>query len=64
MAANYWASTQRKHWLFSRERLAEIRESFKDKDKAAHSHFPLPDPRLVNVYFNQRTICRDIENHD
>lgn len=56
MAANYWASTQRKHWLFTRERLAEIRESFKEKDKASHTQFPLPDQRLLNIYFNQRKI--------
>ncbi|KAL4980113.1 RNA polymerase II holoenzyme cyclin-like subunit [Aspergillus desertorum] len=56
MAANYWASTQRKHWLFTRERLAEIRESFKEKDKASHTQFPLPDQRLLNIYFNQQLI--------
>ncbi|KAL4878913.1 cyclin-like protein [Aspergillus karnatakaensis] len=54
MAANYWASTQRRHWLFTRERLAEIRESFKEKDKVAHSQFPLPDQRLLNIYFNMQ----------
>ncbi|BCS20040.1 cyclin-dependent protein serine/threonine kinase regulator SSN8 [Aspergillus puulaauensis] len=56
MAANYWASTQRRHWLFSRERLAEIRDGFKEKDKGAHSQFPLPDQRLLNIYFNQQLI--------
>jgi cyclin C len=54
MAANYWASTQRRHWLFTKERLADIRESFKERDKAAHSQFPLPDQRLLNIYFSQR----------
>ncbi|KAL4951836.1 cyclin-like protein [Aspergillus filifer] len=56
MAANYWASTQRKHWLFTRERLAEIRDGFKEKDKNAHAQFPLPDQRLLNIYFNQQLI--------
>ncbi|KAL4946352.1 hypothetical protein BDV06DRAFT_136683 [Aspergillus oleicola] len=56
MAANYWASTQRKHWLFTRERLAEIRDGFKEKDKNAHTQFPLPDQRLLNIYFNQQLI--------
>ncbi|KAL4801124.1 cyclin-like protein [Aspergillus venezuelensis] len=56
MAANYWASTQRKHWLFTRERLAEIRDDFKEKDKNAHTQFPLPDQRLLNIYFNQQLI--------
>ncbi|KAL5337732.1 cyclin-like protein [Aspergillus crustosus] len=54
MAANYWASTQRRHWLFTRERLAEIRESFKEKDKVGHTQFPLPDQRLLNIYFNMQ----------
>lgn len=56
MAANYWASTQRRHWLFSRERLAEIRENLKEKDKVGHTQFPLPDLRLLSIYFNQRTV--------
>ncbi|KAL4923984.1 cyclin-dependent protein serine/threonine kinase regulator SSN8 [Aspergillus undulatus] len=56
MAANYWASTQRKHWLFTRERLAEIRDGFKEKEKTAHSQFPLPDQRLLNIYFSQQLI--------
>ncbi|EPS32738.1 hypothetical protein PDE_07698 [Penicillium oxalicum 114-2] len=54
MAANYWASTQRRHWLFTREKLAEARDRLRDQDKAAHSQFPLPDQRLLNIYFNQR----------
>ncbi|KAF5862004.1 RNA polymerase II holoenzyme cyclin-like subunit [Aspergillus alliaceus] len=54
MAANYWASTQRRHWLFTKERLADIRESFRESDKAAHSQFPLPDHRLLNIYFSQQ----------
>ncbi|KAJ5356684.1 hypothetical protein N7517_011293 [Penicillium concentricum] len=56
MAANYWASSQRRHWLFSREKLADIREGLREKDKVAHSQFPLPDQRLLNIYFNQQLI--------
>ncbi|GES60221.1 C-type cyclin [Aspergillus terreus] len=56
MAANYWVSTQRRHWLFTRERLADIREGFKERDKVAHSQFPLPDQRLLNIYFSQQLI--------
>ncbi|KAK9599047.1 RNA polymerase II holoenzyme cyclin-like subunit [Aspergillus fumigatus] len=56
MAANYWASTQRRHWLFTREKLAEIREIFREGDKVAHSQFPLPDQRLLNIYFSQQLI--------
>ncbi|KAL4893523.1 cyclin-like protein [Aspergillus ambiguus] len=56
MAANYWVSTQRRHWLFTRERLADIREGFKERDKVAYSQFPLPDQRLLNIYFSQQLI--------
>ncbi|KAJ5488767.1 RNA polymerase II holoenzyme cyclin-like subunit [Penicillium diatomitis] len=56
MAANYWASTQRRHWLFTREKLAEVRDRLRDQDKASHSQFPLPDQRLLNIYFNQQLI--------
>lgn len=58
MAANYWASTQRRHWLFSREQLSEIRENLKERDKMAYSQFPLPDLRLISIYFNQRRLSQ------
>ncbi|KAL1971295.1 hypothetical protein VTN77DRAFT_247 [Rasamsonia byssochlamydoides] len=54
MAANFWASTQRRYWLFTRERLAEIRENLMERDKLAYQQFPLPDLRLLNIYFNQQ----------
>ncbi|KAJ5165928.1 hypothetical protein N7492_006224 [Penicillium capsulatum] len=56
MAANYWASTQRRHWLFSPEKLADIREGLREQDTVSHSQFPLPDQRLLNIYFNQQLI--------
>ena len=56
MAANFWVSTQRRHWLFSREQLAEAREKLKEKDRVAYSQFPLPDQRFLNIYFDQREI--------
>ncbi|KAJ5246388.1 RNA polymerase II holoenzyme cyclin-like subunit [Penicillium chermesinum] len=54
MAANYWASTQRRHWLFSREKLADVRNRLRERDKVGHSQYQLPDQRLLNIYFNQR----------
>lgn len=54
MAANYWASTQRRHWLFTRENLAEVRDKQREKDMVAHTQFPLPDQRMLNIYFSQR----------
>lgn len=54
MAANYWASTQRKNWLFSREKLAETRRALDLNDRAAVTQFPLPDLRILSIYINQR----------
>ena len=54
MAANYWASTQRRHWCFSREKLAELREKLRERDMDSHAHYPLPDDRLLSIYFSQR----------
>lgn len=53
MAANYWVSTQRRHWMFTRERLAEIRESLWARDKDSHQ-VQLPDMRIINIYFKDR----------
>ena len=54
MAANYWASTQRRHWQFSRETLAEIREQLEDEDRNLVQQYPLPDRRLLSKFFNER----------
>lgn len=61
MAANYWASSQRRHWLFSTEKLADIRDALKEKEKLVHSQFPLPDQRLLNIYFNNRGFYWEID---
>ncbi len=55
MAANYWASTQRRHWQFSRETLAEIRQKLEDDDRALVQQYPLPDRRLLSHFFRERT---------
>ena len=55
MAANYWASTQRRHWQFSRETLAEIRQKLEEDDRALVQQYPLPDRRLLSQFLNQRT---------
>ena len=55
MAANYWASTQRRHWYFSRETLAEIRQKLEEDDRALVQQYPLPDRRLISNFFSLRT---------
>lgn len=48
MAANFWVSTQRRHWMFTRERLAEIRENLKDKGQ--DHQIQLPGVRVINIF--------------
>ncbi|KAK3372760.1 cyclin-C [Lasiosphaeria ovina] len=53
MAANFWESTQRKHWLFTKDELATVRQRLEDEDPANLAQtFVLPDIRLVNMYLN------------
>lgn len=54
MASNYWESSQLKHWTFTKSRLAEIRRRLEEEDKAMVQQFPLPDRRLLNIYFSQQ----------
>jgi cyclin C len=53
MAANYWSSTQRRFWLFTRDALAEIREEREAQDRGSSSQYPLPDQRLINIYIKE-----------
>ncbi|KAI0015084.1 cyclin-C [Xylariomycetidae sp. FL0641] len=54
MAANYWESTQRRCWQFSKEELAEMRERLEDGEQHLTQMFPLPQPRHLSIYFNQQ----------
>jgi cyclin C len=54
MASNYWESTQRKHWQFSKDELSKMRQSLEDEESALVQMFPLPQLRHLNIYFNQR----------
>lgn len=56
MAANYWVSSQRMRWLFTKESLAETRQKLEDNDKSFAQQYPLPDMRLLSIYFSQRTL--------
>lgn len=55
MTANYWESTQRRHWLFTKDELAATRQRLDDEDPNLVQMFPLPPLRHLNIYFNQRT---------
>jgi cyclin C len=53
MAANYWTSTQRRFWLFTKESLAEAREEREAQERGTLQQYPLPDNRLVNIYIKE-----------
>ena len=54
MAANYWVSTQRRHWQFTREGLADIRKDLEETHNTLVQQYGLPDRRLLSIFFNQR----------
>lgn len=56
MAANYWESTQRRYWQFSRSQLEELRQDLVDQDPNLVQMFPLPELRHLNIYWNQRVL--------
>lgn len=57
MAANYWDSTQRRHWQFTKTQLASMRQKLEDDDPSLVQMFPLPQLRHLNIWFNQRKCC-------
>jgi cyclin C len=57
MSANYWESTQRRHWLFTKEQLAAMRHKLEEDNAELVRMFPLPQPRHLAIYFNQRTFA-------
>lgn len=54
MAANYWESTQRRHWQFTKFQLAERRQKLEDEDQNLVQMYPLPELRHLSIFFNQR----------
>lgn len=56
MSANYWESTQRRHWQFTKEQLASMRQKLEEDNAELVRMFPLPQQRHLNIYFNQREL--------
>ncbi|KAK1959958.1 cyclin domain-containing protein [Colletotrichum eremochloae] len=54
MAANYWESTQRRFWLFSKDELQAVRQKLEDDNAELVQMFPLPQPRHLAIFFNQQ----------
>ncbi|KAI4205807.1 MAG: hypothetical protein LQ346_001386 [Caloplaca aetnensis] len=56
MAANYWASTQKLYWHFSRTELQDMRQELETGDSTVCQQYPLPDRRLLSIFFNQQLV--------
>ncbi|KAL8759245.1 MAG: hypothetical protein Q9184_003685 [Pyrenodesmia sp. 2 TL-2023] len=56
MAANYWASTQKLYWHFSKSELQDMRQELETGDSTVSQQYPLPDGRLLNIFFNQQLV--------
>lgn len=58
MAANYWDSTQRTHWTFTKDQLDDMRSQQQQENQELYNKYPLPEPRLMNIYIQQREADR------
>ncbi|KAF5024996.1 hypothetical protein F66182_2947 [Fusarium sp. NRRL 66182] len=56
MSANYWESTQRRFWLFTKDQLTTMRQKLEEDNAELVRMFPLPQQRHLNIYFNQQLI--------
>lgn len=54
MAANYWESTQRRFWQFTKDELSLMRDNLEEDEQSLVQMFPLPQWRHLSIYFNQR----------
>lgn len=54
MSANYWESTQRRHWLFTKDQLNTMRTKLEEDNAELVRMFTLPQPRHLSIFFNQR----------
>jgi len=54
MAANYWESTQRKYWTFTKAELANRWNKLEQDEAQLVQQYPLPERRLLNIYFSLR----------
>lgn len=56
MSANYWESTQRRHWLSTKDQLASLRQRLEDDNAKLVRMFPLPQPRHLAIHFNAQLL--------
>ncbi|KAJ4986903.1 RNA polymerase II holoenzyme cyclin-like subunit [Stagonosporopsis vannaccii] len=51
MASNYWESTQRRFWTFTKQQLALERKKMEESERNLVNLYPLPDRRHLSIYF-------------
>ncbi|KAL9014126.1 MAG: hypothetical protein Q9173_001217 [Seirophora scorigena] len=56
MAANFWSSTQKLYWQFSKTEIQEMRQQLESDESAISQQYPLPDRRLLSIFFNQQLV--------
>lgn len=56
MAADYWRSTSRRHWLFEPHEVAAYRLDTEDLHSKTIEMCPLPDRRLVFIFIKDRLL--------
>lgn len=56
MAANFWESTQRRNWLFTKEELAARRQQLDNEDPSLVAMYPLPEWIHLYNYFNYQML--------
>ncbi|XWW93324.1 hypothetical protein V2A60_001257 [Cordyceps javanica] len=56
MSANYWDSTQRRYWLFTKDQLNTMRTKLEQDNHDLVRMFPLSQPRHLAIFFNQQLI--------
>lgn len=54
MAANYWESTQRRNWQFTKDQLVQMRQKLEEDEQSLVQMFSLPQLRHLYIFFNQR----------
>lgn len=54
MAANYWASTQKRNWLFEHYEITDLRAEVGKQHANVIEQYPLPDRRLFFIFIKDR----------
>lgn len=56
MAADYWSSTQHRHWLFPQDHLSSMLQNLDDENRQLVQHFPLPERLHLSIFLNSRVL--------